>query len=65
MVLSTRTLVFSDGLCLLDPSLTQVDAFAAHGDSLREQELALPPAFRQAAIGADDAMPWQVIVGGR
>ena len=45
--------------------MTQVDAVAAHRDSLRNQKLALPPAFRQAAIGADDAMPWQVVIGGR
>ena len=45
--------------------MTKVDAVAAHRNSFREQELALPPSFRQAAIGADDAMPWQVLVGGR
>ena len=46
----------------MDPSETQVDPIAAHWNPFREQELALPPSFRQAAIGADDAMPGQVIV---
>jgi hypothetical protein len=49
----------------LDPGVTQVDPVAAHRNSLCEQEFALPPAFRHAAIRADDSMPWQISVGGR
>jgi hypothetical protein len=45
--------------------MAQVNAVATHRDTLVEQEIALPPSHRHAAIGADDAMPWQVIVGGR
>jgi uncharacterized protein YdeI (YjbR/CyaY-like superfamily) len=47
------------------PGAVQVDAVAPHRDALREQELALPPPHRQAAVGSDDAMPRQVIVDGR
>jgi hypothetical protein len=49
----------------VDPSETQVDPIAAHWNPFREQELALPPSFRQAAVGADDPMPRQVIAGVR
>jgi hypothetical protein len=59
MVLSTRTFVVVSP----DPGETQVDAVAAHRNPFREQERALPPSFRQAAIGADDAMPGQLIAG--
>ena len=47
------------------PGVTQVDAVAMHRDALVEQELALPSPLRHAAVGADDAMPWQVIVDSR
>lgn len=45
--------------------MTKVHAVAAHRNSFREQELALPPSFRQAAIGANDAMPGQILARGR
>ena len=38
---------------------------AAHRDSLFEQKCALSRSHRQAPVGANDAMPWEVIVGGR
>lgn len=45
--------------------MTQVDALAAHGDALVEQELALPRSLREASIGADDAMPRKALVRAR
>jgi hypothetical protein len=45
------------------PGVTQVDAVAAHRDSFFQQELTLLPSLRDAPVGADDAMPWEAIVG--
>src|ERR1700694_1398421 len=47
------------------PGVTQVDAVAAHRDALSTQERELPPSSRDAPVGADDAMPGEVIVDGR
>lgn len=47
------------------PSETEVDAVATDRDALCTQERELPPASRDAPIGADDAMPGEVIVDGR
>lgn len=46
------------------PSVTQVDAVATDRDALCMQERELPPAFRDAPVGADDAMPGKAIVNG-
>lgn len=45
--------------------MTQIDTIAAHRDALVEQERPLSPSLRDAPIGTDDAMPWQVDVDGR
>ncbi len=45
--------------------MTQIDTIAAHRDALVDQERLLSPSFRDAPIGTDDAMPWQVDVDGR
>ena len=58
MVSATRTFV----VLSQNPGVTKVYAVAAHWNSFREQELALPPSFRHAAIGTNDAMPGQLIV---
>ena len=47
------------------PGAAQVDAVAPPRDALREQELALPPPLRQAAVGPNDTVPREVIVSGR
>src|SRR5205823_8640834 len=48
-----------------EASLLEVDAVAAHRHTLTQQQLALPRALRQAAVGPDDALPRQVVVGLR
>jgi hypothetical protein len=48
----------------LQPRLTQIDVVAAHRDSLFEQKSALSRSHRHAPVGANDAMPWEVIVDG-
>jgi hypothetical protein len=42
----------------------QIHSLAAHRDPFCQQERPLPPALREASIGADDTMPWQVVVDG-
>jgi streptomycin 6-kinase len=44
------------------PRLAQVDAVAAHRDAFVKQQLTLSPSHRDAPIGVDDAMPWEVFV---
>src|SRR5437899_6913056 len=46
------------------PGAPKVDAVASHGDAFRAEERALFLAHRDAAIGVDDAVPGQVVVGG-
>jgi streptomycin 6-kinase len=48
----------------LHPRLAQVDAVAAHRDAFSTQELALSPPHRDAPVGTDDAVPWELFVGG-
>jgi hypothetical protein len=43
--------------------LSQVDAIAVHRDALGEKESSLPMAFRDGAVGADDAMPGETLGG--
>jgi len=45
-----------------EPGLSEVDSVAAHRNALAQQQLALLCALRQAAVGADDALPGQVVV---
>jgi hypothetical protein len=42
-------------------SLAEIDARAAHRHAFSEQEIALRRAFRQAPVGADDALPRDVV----
>src|SRR5437899_4576336 len=46
------------------PGAPKVDAVATHGDAFRAEERALFLAHRDAAIGVDDAVPGQLVVGG-
>ena len=45
--------------------MAQVHTVAAHQDPLFKQELALQPPLREAPVGADDAMPREVIASRR
>ena len=45
--------------------MSQVDADAAHGDALGEQELALHLPLREAPVGPHHAMPRKANVNGR
>jgi hypothetical protein len=42
--------------------LTEIHAVAPHRDSFSKQQLTLEPSFREASVGADDAMPRQAFV---
>lgn len=45
--------------------MTQIDTVATHRYPFCNQERPLPPALREAPGGADDTMPWEVVVDGR
>jgi hypothetical protein len=45
--------------------LTKIHALAAHRNSLPVQELALTGSLREAAVGSDDSVPGEVLVGAR
>ena len=43
----------------------EIDTGATHPDALSKQEIALPLAFRQASIGADNAVPRDAVRPGK
>jgi hypothetical protein len=44
------------------PRLTEVDAVAAQGNPLSVEQSTLPLPHREAPVGADDAVPRQILV---
>jgi hypothetical protein len=49
----------------LESGAAEIDAVAFHRHALLPEQIALASALREAAIGANDAMPWEVIVDRR
>jgi hypothetical protein len=47
------------------PGVAKLDAVAAHRDAFLQQELALASALRDRSVGADDAVPGEVLVRRR
>jgi hypothetical protein len=49
----------------LEAGAAEIDPVAVHRHAFFLEQVPLASALCEAAIGADDAMPWEVIVDGR